>query len=233
MDNLRILMMILGIVVIVGIYLWGTGFDHRKAARRVSPKSQKTPQSAKTEPVLDTPVIKPREEDAIEFSGSISHKEPETDAANLDHTPSNYAEDKEPDVIVLFVTAPGGYNFNGGVIRDALYEAGFSYGEMNIFHHFGVGTSRSQNKIISVANIHEPGTLLLNNIEALRTDGLVFFMQLPSPIDAAIAFELLLSTTQRVAEILKGHVRDDQHEYLSAQKIETLRQRVAAYPTVQ
>ncbi len=220
MDNLRILLMILGIVVIVGIYLWGTGFDHRKAARRINKKSEKK----RKEPLLDTPVIKPRDEEEIDYTDVLRHHDGASPSTN-----STLAEDKEPTVIVMFVTAPTGYTFNGSVIRDALYEVGFSFGEMNIFHHFGVGNSQSKEKIISVANMHEPGTLVLNTLDSLRTDGIVFFMQLPSSIDPAIAFELMLSSTQRVAEILKGHVRDDQHEYLNSKKIESLRQRVAEF----
>lgn len=227
MDNLRILLMILGIIIIVGIYLWGTGFDHRKATNRLTGKHRKKIR----EPVLDTPVIKPHAEeidytDVFRRQGGLPRdEEAEFSAGHGGQT----AAEKQPSVIVLYVTAPAGYSFNGGVIKDSLYAAGMTYGDMQIFHHYGVGKSVSRQSIFSVASMLEPGTFDLNAIDSIQTEGIVFFMELPPPIDPAIAFEHMLSTSQRIAEMLKGHLRDEKHQSLSKHKIEELRKFVAGF----
>lgn len=222
MDNLRVLLMIIGILIIAGIYLWGIGFDHRKAAQNIKNRRKDL-----KEPLLETPVIKPREEevdftDVFSRQGGLFHD----DEANLPQKDQKSA-DSNQGVIVLHITSPAGFSFNGAVLRDALYSAGLSYGDMQIFHHFGVGHSVTNKSIFSVANLHEPGTFDLKNMEDLQTDGLVMFMQIPAPIDAAVGFEHMLSTAQRLAEILNGHVRDEKREHLTPEAIEALRSYVA------
>ncbi len=235
MDNFRILLMVLGIVIIAGIYLWGVGFDHRKAARKLN-KRRKNKQDKKNqqEPVLDTPIIKPREEeidytDVFRKQGGLIRDED----ADLPQSPNGADQagtaQQKTGVVVLYVTSPSGFSFNGAVIRDALYAAGLNHGDMQIFHHFGVGQSVTQESIFSVANIHEPGTFDLDKMEELQTDGLVMFLNIPAPIDAAVAFEHLLSTAQRLADILKGHVRDERREHLTPEAIELLRSYVAGF----
>ncbi len=224
MDNLRILLMILGILIIAGIYLWGVGFDHRKAARKLNKRQNKNRQ----EPVLETPVIKPREEeidytDVFRRQGGLLRDE---DADLPDEAQQNT---KKTGVVVLYVTSPSGFSFSGAMIRDALYAAGMTYGEMQIFHHHGVGQSVTKESIFSVANMLEPGTFDLKNMDELQTDGLVMFMEIPAPIDSAVAFEHMLSTAQRLADVLKGHVRDERREHLKADAIELLRSYVAGF----
>ncbi|MFK8067501.1 MAG: cell division protein ZipA [Gammaproteobacteria bacterium] len=223
MDNLRILLMILGIFIIAGIYLWGIGFDHRKATRNLKKRRKDL-----EEPILETPVIKPREEemdftDVFRRQGGLFRDED----VDLPHEAAGSNSRSKPGVIVFYVTSPSGFSFNGVAVRDALYSAGLSYGDMQIFHHHGVGQSVTKENIFSVANIHEPGTFDLKNMEELQTEGLVIFMELPAPIDAAVGFEHMLSTAQRLADILKGHVRDEKREHLTPEAIESIRSYVA------
>jgi len=225
MDNLRVLMMIIGILIIAGIYLWGIGFDHRKAARKLNKRSQSKRNKNLQEPVLETPVIRPREEE-IDYTDVFRRQ-----GGLLRDEDADLPKDSQlkTGVVILYVTSPSGYSFNGAVIRDALYAAGMNHGDQQIFHHYGVGQSISKESIFSVANMHNPGTFDLSNMEELQTDGMVLFMQIPAPIDPAVAFEHMLSTAQRLAEILKGHVRDERREYLSPEAIELLRSYVAGF----
>ena len=239
MDDFRILLMVLGVIIIGGIYLWGIGFDHRKVARKLNKRHEKKKGKKNLqEPVLDTPVIKPREEeidytDVFRRQGGLLRDEDsdlplDSEGQGLAGTSQQMKQQKN-GVVILYVTSPSGFSFNGAVVRDALYAAGLHHGDMQIFHHFGVGHSITKKSIFSVANIHEPGTFELGNMEELQTDGLVMFLEIPAPIDAAVAFEHLLSTAQRLADILKGHVRDERREHLTPEAIELLRSYVAGF----
>ncbi len=224
MDDLRILLLILGIVIIAGIYLWGVGFDTRKAANKLKKHRKKN----QGEPLLDSPVIKPREEE-IDYSDVFRREGGLLRDGGGTQEDSSNASAKKTGVVVLYVTAPAGFSFSGPMIRDGLYAAGMNYGDMNIFHHYGVGQSVTKESIFSVANMHEPGTFNLSDMEEFKTDGLVMFLEIPAPIDAAVAFEHMLSTAQRLADVLKGHIRDERREHLTHEAIELLRSYVAGF----
>lgn len=234
MSEFRIMLLVLGIVVIFGIYLWGVGFDRKKLANRLTSKTRKKDK----EPMLDTPAINPKEEefdytDVFSSQGGLK-RDDDTESANPSPSPDAGVETAtapahEPEVIVLYVTASEGAGFNGGKIRDVLYAAGMTHGDMQIFHHYGLGQSVSKTSIFSLANMMEPGTFDLDHIDDLQTSGVVLFMQLPTPIDPAIAFEHMLSTAQRLGEVLQGRVRDQKRQALTSKTVEEIRARVASY----
>jgi cell division protein ZipA len=132
-------------------------------------------------------------------------------------------------ILVLYVIAEGKQSFAGVDILSVLEELGLKYGEMKIFHHYGVGELKVRKAIFSVANVAEPGIFSLRQIEQFTTHGLAFFMRLPGPFGGRVAFELMLNTTYRVAEILNGHVEDERHQLLVPEVIDTLRERIAKF----
>ena len=75
----------------------------------------------------------------------------------------------------------------------------------------------------------EPGTFDLARIEAFTTSGVALFLQLPAPLDGAVAFELLLSTGQRLAELLGGELYASPRERLDSAAIKRMRQLAQAF----
>ena len=75
----------------------------------------------------------------------------------------------------------------------------------------------------------EPGVFDLGRIEGFRTAGFVLFMQLPAPLDNAVAFELLLNTAQRLAEQLDGELFATPGARLDKTAIATLRRRAQQF----
>lgn len=129
------------------------------------------------------------------------------------------------DILVLYITSPSHISFNGLSISKATDEVGMIYGHMNIFHHFGPGKLHSGQPLFSLANMHEPGSFDLGRMADLKTKGLAVFMYSPASIDASVVFELYLNTTQRLAEILGGKVRDSDNEILNNAAISSLREK--------
>jgi len=132
-------------------------------------------------------------------------------------------------LINLYVRAREQRPFGGPELVRALNAVGMRFGDMSIFHHYGAGELKSDTPVFSAANMFEPGTFDLNKIEAFRTSGIVLFLQLPAPLEGPVAFELLLSSAQRLAELTGGELFGTPRHPLDAHAIAALRQRAAHY----
>lgn len=146
-------------------------------------------------------------------------------------TPAKSAKSlEEPQlIIVLRVIANSQQKFTGADIFAVLEDLGLNYGEMRIFHHYGVGEIKVKNSVFSVANMVEPGTFDPKEREHFTTPGLAFFMQLPGPLGGRVAFELMLNTAQRVADVLEGTLIDEREQVLTSEIIVELRDRIAQF----
>jgi cell division protein ZipA len=125
-------------------------------------------------------------------------------------------------IVTLFVMARDGGQFNGADLIVAAEKAGLEYGDMGIYHRLLDG-KREQGPIFSVANMLKPGNFDLTRLDALRTPGLSFFMTLPGPLPALDAWDAMLPTAQRLAELLDGQVLDEERNALGRQRIAHIR----------
>jgi cell division protein ZipA len=105
-------------------------------------------------------------------------------------------------------------------------ENGLRYGDMNIFHYHA-GEDGEGPVLFSMANMVKPGNFDLHSFETFSTVGLSFFLALPSASGEHMrAFELMLSTIQKMASALPGELKDEQRSVLTKQTIEHYRERV-------
>jgi cell division protein ZipA len=125
-------------------------------------------------------------------------------------------------IVSLFVIAREGHAFNGADLIVAAEKAGLEYGDMGIYHRL-VDGKRELGPIFSVANMLKPGSFDLTRLDALRTPGLSFFMALPGPVAALDAWDAMLPTAQRLAELLDGQVLDEERNALGRQRIAHIR----------
>ncbi|MDG2539082.1 cell division protein ZipA [Dyella jiangningensis] len=125
-------------------------------------------------------------------------------------------------IVTLFVVAREGNVFHGADLIVAAEKAGLEFGDMGIYHRL-VDGKREQGPIFSVANMLKPGNFDLTRLDALRTPGLSFFMTLPAPIPALDAWDTMLPTAQRLAELLDGQVLDEERNALGRQRIAHIR----------
>ncbi|MFO1435474.1 MAG: cell division protein ZipA [Gammaproteobacteria bacterium] len=132
-------------------------------------------------------------------------------------------------IIALYVQAAEGKVFDGPSIVAAFAAVNMRFGEMSIFHHFGVGNMHAIAPIFSAANMFEPGSFDLSSLNRFTTRGIAFFMRLPGAFEASLAFELMLNTVQRMARELHGEVLDDTRAILGSHSIEQLRALVKQY----
>lgn len=134
-------------------------------------------------------------------------------------------------IIVLHVMQPDRRNFDGRRVHAALKRAELEFGDMNIFHHFGLG--HAANPVFSVAKAVEPGTFDASDDESFETPGLTFFMRLPGPEDGSVVLELMFAAAKGIARELDGYVVDETRSTLSAQVLNHLRDRVIEFSRIQ
>ncbi|MGH8080704.1 MAG: cell division protein ZipA [Lysobacter sp.] len=136
--------------------------------------------------------------------------------------------DEFDKIVTLYLAARAGQKLHGPDIVVAAEKAGLVYGHMGVFHRLVEGHPE-RGPIFSVANIMKPGSFDMATIQALETPAVAFFLTLPAPIPALDAWETMLPTAQRMAELLDAVVLDEQRNALGRQRIAHLRDELRAY----
>jgi cell division protein ZipA len=131
-------------------------------------------------------------------------------------------------IVTLFVVAREGGHFNGADLVVAAEKAGLEFGDMGIYHRL-VDGKRELGPIFSVANMLKPGNFDLARLDTLRTPGVSFFMTLPAPLPALDAWDAMLPTAQRLAELLDGQVLDEERNALGRQRIAHIRDQLRGW----
>jgi cell division protein ZipA len=131
-------------------------------------------------------------------------------------------------VVSLYLAARAGQTLHGPDLVVAAEKAGLVFGHMNIFHRM-VDNHPEQGPVFSVANLVKPGSFDMSRIQDLRTPGISFFMALPGPMPALDAWEALLPTAQRMAELLDAVLLDEERNALGRQRIAHIREDLRNY----
>ena len=131
-------------------------------------------------------------------------------------------------IVTLTIAARAGHALSGPDLVVAAEKAGLVYGHMNIFHRM-VEKHSEQGPIFSVANLVKPGNFDLRAIKELSTPGISFFMTLPGPLSALDAWDTMLPTAQRMAELLDAILLDEERNALGRQRIANIRDDMRAY----
>ena len=131
-------------------------------------------------------------------------------------------------IVTLYVAARAGHQLNGPDLVVAAEKAGLVHGHMNIYHRLVDGKPDS-GPVFSVANMVKPGNFDLTRVQEIRTPGISFFMTLPAPMSALDAWDAMLPTAQRMAELLDALVLDEERNALGRQRIAHIRDEMRAY----
>jgi len=138
------------------------------------------------------------------------------------------ASEEFDKIVTLYLAARAGEKLQGADIVVAAEKAGLVYGHMGVFHRL-VESHPERGPVFSVANIMKPGSFDMASIQSLETPAIAFFLTLPAPIAALDAWETMLPTAQRLAELLNGVVLDESRNALGRQRIAHIRDELRAY----
>lgn len=131
-------------------------------------------------------------------------------------------------IVTLFVAARAGETLASSDVVVAAEKAGLQFGDMGIFHRLVLGKV-VDGPVFSMANMVKPGNFDMTQLDTVRTPGVTLFMTLPGPLPALDAWEMLLPTVQRLAELLGAQVLDEGRNALGRQRIAHLRDELRAW----
>ncbi len=142
-----------------------------------------------------------------------------TDSTHDSHQDHEAATTPEPaEVLILYVLLAENKEMKGPELLSALLTLGFKYGDMDIFHRHQ-DSAGSGAVLFSLANMFNPGTFDLENIDKLSTRGVSLFMTLPGPGEPLQNFNLMHNAAKKLAEEFGGQVLDGQRSVLTVQTV--------------
>lgn len=224
MDStlLRIGIGIAGVLLIAAIYFFGRPRKPGQGRRIVGGTDHGRPEGERIEPTLGAQLESELAGEATEQS------ELDLGARNELNDVGRRGDASFEKIVTLYVAARSGEKLLGPDIVVAAEKAGLAYGHMQIFHRLVEGHPE-RGPVFSVANIMKPGSFDMATIQELETPAIAFFLTLPAPMTALEAWEKMLPTAQRMAELLDGMVLDESRNALGRQRIAHIRDELRAY----
>jgi len=214
-STFRWILIIAGIAIVAGIFLLGNPDKKRKP--RASRKRIHA-QRVRHEPALDSEHGS-ENENGDDFDcrqtelaiGELTDAEPRMEShvePGLDDKPKTPVTPLPEKIVTLFLQARDNHVITGVELLDASLKSGLVFGSHDIFHRIH---EEDLEPVFSMANLTKPGAFDKTAWNTMEIRGVTMFMTLPGPKNALDAWDSMLATSRRLAELLHADLLDDSH----------------------
>ena len=210
MDGLRWLLLIVGLLVIAGVYLY--------SRREKTPSDVEDVSPDRVDPRLDG--------EELEGEPFLIGEEVPTGDDNVEEEDSAVS-DAPQKIVTVRIVAREKQSFPGDELILSMRGIGLRHGKFGIFHRYD-GSDESKT-IFSAASLVEPGSFDLQNIKGQEIPGISLFLVLPGPIDSVEAFDLMLAAARTLTQSLSGELLDESGSTLSIQRERYLREEIIQF----
>lgn len=236
-STFRWVLIIAGIAIIAGIYLFGIRDKKRKP--RASRKRVHA-ERVRQEPALDSTGNSEDEDgDGIDsrqtelaiddtqetmfrvdprFDDGVNPVEKDKPRAPVGPPPEK--------IVTLFLQARDNHIITGVELLDASLKSGLIFGSHDIFHRIH---EEDVDPVFSMANLIKPGTFDKTAWNTMEIKGVTMFMALPGPRNALDAWDSMLATSRRLAELLRADLLDDSHSVFTRQRSMQIKEELREY----
>ena len=224
MDNstFRWILIIVGVLILVAIFLFGSP-EKRKKPRASRKRNRMT--RHRREPKL-APGL---EEDSAGLAGDEDASQPELDMGDAKEPGEAFQSPPEPPpdkILSLFLQARDNHRISGVDLLDAALKSGMVFGDRDIFHRV---TDEDGDIVFSMANLTKPGYFDKQAWNTLETIGVTMFMTLPGPMAALDAWDAMLATSRRIAELLQADLLDNTQSTFTRRREGQIREELREY----
>jgi len=225
-TELRVIVAVIGVIALALIYFFGRPRRPGQGERR----SAKRAEDGRIEPTLGATDGEPEQGELdVSLRAELDRLGRDGTARPMARSNVGVRPDRKIErIVTLFVATRSGEMLAGSDVVVAAEKAGLQFGDMGIFHRMASGKA-SEGPVFSMANMVKPGSFDMSKLDALETPGVTLFMTLPGPLAALDAWEMLLPTAQRLAELLDATVLDEERNALGRQRIAHLRDELRAW----
>ena len=208
MDGLRWLLLLFGLLVVAGVYLY--------SRREKTPTEDDDAISHRVAPRLDGADL---QEDAD------SMLDADDGAEAPDEQP--VATNQPQKIVTVRIVAREKKAFAGDELILSMRGIGLRHGKFGIFHRYD-GNDETKT-VFSAASLVEPGSFDLQNIQGQQIPGISLFLVLPGPIDSVEVFDLMLAAARTLTQSLNGELLDESGSNLSIQRERYLREEIIQF----
>ncbi|MGH8284041.1 MAG: cell division protein ZipA [Gammaproteobacteria bacterium] len=214
MWELRVILILIGVVFIAAVYL----LSRQKKKSRKADFHRDAP-TLEGSDLPEMSIDSPPPHVAMTFPPDVAAAPKTADADG--------SQDKKQLILALHVTCRDQTGFDGGEVLAVLRSSGLEFGQYQVFHR--LVKAETEQSVFSVANMVEPGVLEPGALSKMRIPGLTLFLLLPGPQDGVAACADMLATARALARQLNGEVLDEKRNVLTPQSAQQIRGRILEF----
>jgi cell division protein ZipA len=229
-STFRWILIIAGIAIVAGIFLFGNPDKKRKP--RASRKRVHAQKRERQEPALES-----GQDQSGDQESENDDRQPQLDMGDdarvepqFDATPDAKPKDPPPPppdkIVTLFLQARDKHIVTGIELLDASLKSGLVFGDHDIFHRIN---EEDVEPVFSMANLTKPGSFDKSAWNTIEIKGVTMFMTLPGPRSALDAWDSMLATSRRLAELLHTDLLDETQSVFTRQRSLQIKEELREY----